>query len=118
MARLKEVEKVLKSAMKSDNPKLAIAYYKLLSFFEFLDYEGKTNHREIINKLYSPVSKKYTLYGIAQLMHISEKTLRRYRTRYVDCFNYYLTLEYATANVADEVAFTEYEENAPTKVKS
>lgn len=61
---LKRVEKQIKSVMISDDANCATAYSKMVDFFMFVDYECKTNHVTIINKLYNTKNSKYTFWEL------------------------------------------------------
>ena len=91
MSSLKEVENQMKLASWTDDPDIAKAYRLVVLFFAYLDKTGSTNHCKIIEELYHTKPKRYTLNGIALRMNISDKTLKRYRENYANCFLFYLT---------------------------
>ena len=109
MMYLKRVEKQIKSVMISDDANCATAYSKMVDFFMFVDYECKTNHVTIINKLYNTKNSKYTLLGIAQTTNVSVKTLRRYRMIYAECFVFYLNSNSTSILTIREAAATKYD---------
>lgn len=92
----------MRASSNSKDDILRKAFILLCLFFAFLDYEGKSNHCDIIKVLYTSHNTRYTKVGVAQTVHICDRTLERYRARYVNCFLFYRNLltEHAEAAIA------------------
>ncbi|MBD5584712.1 MAG: hypothetical protein HDQ88_06490 [Clostridia bacterium] len=108
MISLKEVEKLMKSAFTSNDPALAVAFNEMLKIFRYKDFEESTNHCETIILLYKSKNKKYTLAGIAQLTNKCDKTLKRHREHYAQCFYYHFLIEKLKTEAEAETAITEF----------
>lgn len=77
--RKREIEIVRLSTV---DDKISYALFLLFEFFKLYDYIEKTNHEKIVKKLYDEHSVK-SLIEICRETHIDEKTLFRYRQKYL-----------------------------------
>lgn len=118
MISLKEVEKLMKSAFTSNDHALAVAFNEMLKIFRYKDFEESTNHCETINLLYKSKNKKYTLAGIAQLTNKCDKTLKRHREHYAQCFYFHYLKEKSKTQIEAEVAMTEFKNGLTANRKS
>ena len=97
MKNLRTTEKLMMLSSRLENSLYARAYKKVVEVNRFMDIQHHSNHCEILNALYNVKQKKFTYLGLATLLNLSDNALRRYRTNYVNMFNFFLEIELENA---------------------
>ncbi len=83
-------EDVLATALKNQNSKETQKFRNdFLSFWECYDAIYGTNHIKIISELY--LKRKHTLEEIAFNCYVDDKTLYRYRRKYMESARFFMT---------------------------
>lgn len=59
---------------------------EMLKFWSIFDLIYKTNHRYIVETIYSPYECKQTNVHKSMKVFVSERTLTRYRKNYLTCY--------------------------------
>lgn len=104
---MKKKEDTIKSVLlkETDCPYVSDAFEKMLKFFEISDKLDNTNHTDIIKSIYFTQSNaEKNLIGYTFLNNVSERTLFRYRNKYLKCFLIYY--EEALKNDAETDKFS------------
>lgn len=83
-------EKEIESQLKKGDKDYTAAYNKMVPIYKFIDYTDKTNHLYVISLIYNRSVNGYTIRKITFLASMSDSTLKRYRKKYVECFDYCL----------------------------
>ena len=78
--------------LRHNNEKFATAYSRLYTFYCFYDELHKSNHCTILNLVYRLPKRKFSYKKIAYLSNVSDSTLLRYRKKYADHFDYFLSV--------------------------
>lgn len=101
---IRNTEHMILKALASDadkNSAVLYAFEKTKEFFAVYDIIENTNHADIIQAIYSPAKNRgNTLLHLSARLHISDRTLYRYRRKYMNCFIHYLNGDQGNSKAA------------------
>lgn len=87
------------------NPAIKRAYEKTLEYFSVYDIIEHTNHCHILRKIYNDGKyRQKSVVALSLSLHTSERTLTRYRKKYLHCISVYFISEL----MGKEVAATDF----------
>lgn len=77
-----------------NNPVLMRAYEKMLDFFSVYDILEQTSHCKNIQSIYQNAkTQQKGIVALSLSLHINERTLIRYRTKYLNCLGIFYMAE-------------------------
>lgn len=93
------MEKIGKTEVKivtlmDNNPVLMRAYEKMLDFFSVYDILEQTSHYKNIQSIYQNAkTQQKGIVALSLSLHINERTLIRYRKKYLNCIGIFYMAE-------------------------